>query len=95
VVETGLYRVAVNDYIARGGSGFEVLKRNTSKQDTGVALRDSLTVYLRRQEQCPEGAIDVTDDRMPQRTILERFGPVPCFSDTLERHDGRIRPVFE
>jgi 2',3'-cyclic-nucleotide 2'-phosphodiesterase (5'-nucleotidase family) len=41
-----LYRVAVNDYIAAGGSGFDVLRRNTSKQDTGIALRDSLRVYL-------------------------------------------------
>ncbi len=95
VVETGLYRVAVNDYIARGGSGFEVLKRNTSKQDTGVALRDSLTVYLRQQARCPDNAIDVTDDQEPQRTIVARYGPVPCFSGELEKHDGRIRPVFE
>jgi hypothetical protein len=95
VVATGLYRVAVNDYIAKGGSGFEVLKRNTSKQDTGVALRDALTVYLRRQDQCPAGAIDTTDPQVPQRTILDRFGPIPCFGDALEQHDGRIRPVFE
>jgi 5'-nucleotidase len=95
VVATGLYRVAVNDYIAKGGSGFEVLKRNTSKQDTGVALRDSLTVYLRQQATCPADARDLTDTQDPQRTIVERFGPVPCFSSTLEAHDGRIRPVFE
>ncbi len=95
VVPTGLYRVAVNDYIARGGSGFEVLKRNTSKQDTGVPLRDSLTVFLRQQARCAEDAIDVTDTQTPQRTIVERWGPIPCFGDALERHEGRIRPVFE
>ncbi len=95
VVPTGLYRVAVNDYIARGGSGFEVLKRNTSKQDTGVALRDALTVFLRGLGKCPAGAVDLTDTQVPQRTIEERFGPIPCFGDTAERHDGRIRPVFE
>jgi 5'-nucleotidase / UDP-sugar diphosphatase len=93
VVATGLYRVAVNDYIARGGSGFEVLKRNTSKQDTGVALRDSLTVFLRTQQQCPADAPDVTDPE--GRTIVERYGPVPCFDANIEAHDGRIRPVFE
>lgn len=95
VVATGLYRVAVNDYIAKGGSGFEVLKRNTSKQDTGVALRDSLTVYLRQQAECPADAVDITDPQDPQRTIVARYGPVPCFTDGLEKHDGRIRPVFE
>ena len=46
---SGLYRVAVNDYIAAGGSGFIVLKRNTSQQNTGISLRDSLTVYLNQQ----------------------------------------------
>jgi len=48
---SGLYRVAVNDYIAGGGSGFIVLKRNTSQQNTGISLRDALTVYLNKQAQ--------------------------------------------
>jgi 5'-nucleotidase len=42
-----LYRVAVNDYIANGGSGFAVLKRNTSKFNTGISLRDALIDYIR------------------------------------------------
>jgi hypothetical protein len=41
------YRVAVNDYIAQGGSGFAVLKRNTTKFNTGISLRDSLVDYIR------------------------------------------------
>lgn len=41
------YRVAVNDYIANGGSGFSVLKRNTTKFNTGISLRNSLTDYIR------------------------------------------------
>jgi 5'-nucleotidase / UDP-sugar diphosphatase len=41
------YRVAVNDYIAQGGSGFAVLKRNTTKFNTGISLRDSLIDYIR------------------------------------------------
>ncbi len=61
VVPTGLYRVAVNDYIAKGGSGFTVLKRNTSKVDTGIALRDALTVSLRNLPQCPADALDKSD----------------------------------
>jgi 2',3'-cyclic-nucleotide 2'-phosphodiesterase (5'-nucleotidase family) len=83
VVATGLYRVAVNDYIAKGGSGFEALKRNTSKQDTGVSLRDSLTVYLRAQSTCTDSV--VTDE----------YGEIACLSESAEPHDGRIRPVFE
>ncbi|WP_141323238.1 bifunctional UDP-sugar hydrolase/5'-nucleotidase [Myxococcus sp. AB025B] len=42
----GTYRVAVNDYIAKGGSGFNVLKRNTTRQETGISLRDSLIGYM-------------------------------------------------
>jgi 5'-nucleotidase len=43
----GEYRVAVNDYIANGGSGFSVLKRNTTKFNTGISLRDALVDYIR------------------------------------------------
>jgi 2',3'-cyclic-nucleotide 2'-phosphodiesterase (5'-nucleotidase family) len=43
----GSYRVAVNDYIANGGSGFTVLKRNTAKFNTGLSLRDALIDYLK------------------------------------------------
>ncbi len=43
-----IYRVAVNDYIANGGSGFAVLKRNTTKFNTGISLRDALIDYVRK-----------------------------------------------
>ena len=43
----GEYRVAVNDYIANGGSGFTVLQRNTTKFNTGISLRDALVDYIR------------------------------------------------
>jgi hypothetical protein len=46
VLPSGEYRVAVNDYIAAGGSGFAVLKRNTTKFNTGISLRDALTDYI-------------------------------------------------
>jgi 5'-nucleotidase / UDP-sugar diphosphatase len=95
VVPTGLYRVAVNDYIANGGSGFSALKRNTSKQNTGISLRDSLTVFLNKQVPCADSVIDTTDPQTPQRTVAARWGAVPCLDDTVEKHDGRIRPIFE
>lgn len=43
----GSYKVAVNDYIAIGGSGFAVLKRNTTRFNTGISLRDALVDYIR------------------------------------------------
>ncbi len=95
VLATGLYRVAVNDYIAKGGSGFDMLKRNTSKQDTGVALRDALTVFLRRQPACTPADLDTVTDPNNQLPVTERWGQVACLRDTVEAHDGRIRPVFE
>ena len=95
VVPTGLYRVAVNDYIAKGGSGFEVLKRNTSKQDTGVSLRDALMVYLRQVNTCAPNVVDFTDPQPMDRTVHERWGDIACLDGKIEPHDGRIRPVFE
>lgn len=95
VVPTGLYRVAVNDYIAKGGSGFDALKRNTSKQDTGVSLRDALQVYLRGQTQCPANILDETDPQPQKRPVRERWGDISCLGAAIEAHDGRIRPVFE
>jgi 2',3'-cyclic-nucleotide 2'-phosphodiesterase (5'-nucleotidase family) len=93
LVPTSLYRVAVNDYIAAGGSGFLVLKRNTSKQDTGVSLRDGLRVYLNSQPKCKPDVKDETD--ADGRRVVDRYGAISCLDETVEPHDGRIRPVFE
>lgn len=37
---SGTYELATNNYIANGGSGFEVLERNTTQSDTGISIRD-------------------------------------------------------
>ncbi len=95
LVPAGLYRVAVNDYIAAGGSGFEVLKRNTSKQDTGISLRDGLRVYLNSQASCPADLEDEKDTAEPRRTVVDTYGAISCLDEKIEAHDGRIRPVFE
>ncbi len=46
------FDVAVNDYIARGGSGFKVLKVNTSKLNTGIAIRTVVGDHLRKLPSC-------------------------------------------
>jgi hypothetical protein len=46
------YKLATNDYIAKGGSGFDVLRRNTTKVYTEIAMRDALTEYLRQFPNC-------------------------------------------
>jgi 2',3'-cyclic-nucleotide 2'-phosphodiesterase (5'-nucleotidase family) len=101
----GLYRVAVNNYIAAGGSGFFVLKRNTSQQDTGVSLRDALTVYLSQQSatcparnqgtDCTGNAMTCVMDTMTGKFVFDEYGKVACLDETLEPHDGRIRPVSQ
>jgi 2',3'-cyclic-nucleotide 2'-phosphodiesterase (5'-nucleotidase family) len=59
--ENETYRVAVNDYIARGGSGFLVLKRNTTRVETGIPLRDSLIGYMQNFCSCDEVLSGNTD----------------------------------
>jgi 2',3'-cyclic-nucleotide 2'-phosphodiesterase (5'-nucleotidase family) len=44
----GDYRVAVNDYVANGGSGFQMLQFNTAKVNTGISLRDAVVDFLQR-----------------------------------------------
>ncbi|MEJ7600168.1 MAG: bifunctional UDP-sugar hydrolase/5'-nucleotidase [Kofleriaceae bacterium] len=90
LVPTGLYRVAVNDYIAAGGSGFDVLKRNASKQDSGISLRDGLRVFLNRIGGRCGDSTDVTGAK-----IVDKYGDISCLDTQFEAHDGRIRPVFE
>jgi 2',3'-cyclic-nucleotide 2'-phosphodiesterase (5'-nucleotidase family) len=82
LVPSGLYRVAVNDYIAAGGSGFYTLKANTSKLNTGIALRAALQDYIRNLEPCTD------------MDIVKQYGPITCLSDQ-DAHDNRIFPVFQ
>jgi 2',3'-cyclic-nucleotide 2'-phosphodiesterase (5'-nucleotidase family) len=55
------YKLATNDYIAHGGSGFRVLKRNTTQQDTHVSLRDALIDHMKQQGSC--GAYEFDEGR--------------------------------
>jgi 5'-nucleotidase / UDP-sugar diphosphatase len=40
------YGLATNDFIAKGGSGFSVLARNTTKADTDLSLRDGVQNFF-------------------------------------------------
>jgi 2',3'-cyclic-nucleotide 2'-phosphodiesterase (5'-nucleotidase family) len=51
---SGQYKIAVNNYIAQGGSGFKVLRRNTTKIETGISLRDGLVEYFTDQCTCDD-----------------------------------------
>jgi hypothetical protein len=46
-------------------------------------------------EQCGSGTCDTTMNKCKPRTIKARFGNISCLDGNVEKHDGRIRPVFE
>jgi 5'-nucleotidase len=55
---TASYELATSNYLAGGGSGFRVLQRNTTQNDTKIQQRDALIDYLRGGRPC--GANPVT-----------------------------------
>jgi 5'-nucleotidase / UDP-sugar diphosphatase len=72
------YELATNNYMAWGGSGFEMLKINTTKEDTGISLRDAVVSYLLDHPEIPE--CQDTDES-------------GCVSGVAVE-DGRIRPTY-
>lgn len=75
----GTYEIATNNYIAHGGSGFSMLERNTTQNDTGISIRDVVrsamtNIYL---SSSGDGSEVVG---LPQPGVAEE--------------DGRIQAVF-
>jgi 5'-nucleotidase len=62
----GTYELATNNYIAHGGSGFEVLERNTTQTDTGISIRDVVLAAMIRYRTLPqpEQGVCVEDGRI-------------------------------
>lgn len=77
--ESMFYELATNNYMAWGGSGFEMLKINTTKVDTGISLRDAVIDFMREHPELPEC---FTGDDIENCT--EGFG----------LSDGRIKPAY-
>lgn len=46
------YEMATSNYLAGGGSGFYMLKANTTQHDTGINMRDALIDYIRQMKPC-------------------------------------------
>ena len=55
----GTYELATNNYIAHGGSGFEVLERNTTQVDTGISIRDVVKEAITRYRTLPQPDLGV------------------------------------
>jgi 5'-nucleotidase len=54
VVDTGSYELATNNYLAQGGSGYVMLRRNTTQQDSGIPQRDAVIDLIRGGPPCVE-----------------------------------------
>jgi 5'-nucleotidase len=65
----GTYELATNNYIAHGGSGFEVLERNTTQVDTGISIRDVVMSAMIQHHTLPQPdeGICVEDGRIAIR----------------------------
>jgi len=90
----GTYEMGSNDYMARGGSGFEMLRRNTTQRDTGIPLRTAVEEYMRTFPVCTEDyelGCSEADPRSPYceyKYLKDNFGPPPCVVGEIE---GRIQ----
>lgn len=62
--ENGVYEMATNDYIAHGGSGFDVLKRNTTQVDTGISIRDVVKNEIIQRSTLPQAGVCEEDGRI-------------------------------
>jgi 5'-nucleotidase len=98
----GSYKVAVNDYIANGGSGFIVLQRNTTKFNTGISLRDALIDYIDTEPTipyCTMADCSTTTACGSDQACVAACQRVKCISADpntgFQRHDTRINIVFK
>ena len=60
----GTYELATNNYIAHGGSGFEVLERNTTQVDTGISIRDVVKTAIMQYHTLPQPGVCEEDGRI-------------------------------
>jgi 5'-nucleotidase len=61
----GVYELATNNYIAEGGSGYYMLRRNTTQQDSGIPQRDAVIAFIREGSPCMEPIECETDGDCP------------------------------
>lgn len=93
------YKAAVNDYIAKGGSGFTVLKRNTTRLETGISLRDALIEYMQNSYcTCDALLSDRAKERCPYNLVEERgelvVDPLAvAYCQTARQFDALLREI--
>jgi len=75
-----VYEVATNDYIAKGGSGFTILKSNNTQQDTGLPLREAVLEVMLTSPPCVEQCLDRDGDA--------DLADCPVYNDCLDQVGG-------
>ncbi len=60
----GTYELATNNYIATGGSGFDMLERNTTQLDTGVSIRDVVISTIKAYHSLPQPGVAEEEGRI-------------------------------
>jgi hypothetical protein len=96
----GTYEVGANDYMARGGSGFDMLRRNTTQRISGISLRTAVEEYMQKFPPCSEAEVasmgpckresDAGSLACRYADLIARYGTVSCVSET-GLVDGRIK----
>lgn len=88
IVDDASYELAASDYIARGGSGFLVLQRNTTQRNTFIPQRDALSDFIRNGPPC--GA-DPATGQLPACTAdADCFEGFACQCPTRQRYDDTL-----
>lgn len=84
----GSYEMATNNYLAGGGSGYTMLRRNTTQQDSGIQQRDAVIDRIRSGRPCVEACTESDGTPLGLRCGAECArrggicGPVRCESDS-------------
>lgn len=92
----GTYEMGANDYIAGGGSGFQMLRRNTTQRNTGIPLRTAVEEYLQKFPACTAPYGEACNEAQPDspacqyKYVAENFGAPPCV-EPAGLVDGRIQ----
>ena len=82
-----VYEMATNDYIAKGGSGFSVLKVNNTQIVTDVALRDAVLETVIRSPLC----VEECRDEGGQLALEGCVGYESCVSDLTAFYTRRCK----
>lgn len=91
------YKLATNDYIAGGGSGFLMLKRNTTRFNTYVSLRDTLKDYIQTFSACGDEDFNSLDPSTAKELrdfyseLKKIYLQIPCITPNRLSEGERIK----